>query len=47
MYQKNTKRIIIIALMSILYFLPLAASAEVVYPVPSYENEALAKDGTG
>ena len=43
MYQKNTKRIIIIALMSILYFLPLAASAEVVYPVPSYENEALAK----
>ncbi len=43
MYQKNTKRIIIIALMSILYFIPLAASAEVVYPVPSYDNEALAK----
>ena len=43
MYQKNTKRIIIIALMSILYFLPLTASAEVVYPVPSYDNEALAK----
>jgi len=43
MYQKNTKRIIIIALMSILYFIPLAASAEVVYPVPSYDNEALTK----
>ena len=43
MYQKNTKRIIIIALMSILYFLPVTASAEVIYPVPSYDNEALAK----
>jgi hypothetical protein len=43
MSQKNSNWIKLLVLMAGLLFLPMAVSAEVVYPVPSYDNDALAK----
>ena len=43
MSQKNSNWIKLLVLMAGLLFLPIAVSAEVVYPVPSYDNDALAK----
>ena len=43
MSQKNSNRIKLLAFMALLLFLPMHVSAEVVYPVPSYENDALTK----
>ena len=41
MSRKNSNRINLLALIGALLFLPMSVSAEVVYPVPSYDNEAL------
>jgi hypothetical protein len=41
MCRKNSNRITLLALIGALLFLPMSVSAEVVYPVPSYDNEAL------
>ena len=41
MSRKNSNRITLLALIGAALFLPMSVSAEVVYPVPSYDNEAL------